>query len=82
MRDTRDTHVIMHFDGREWSPAQYHRGEGPPFNRVRELLRGRWTRISGHLDRDGAAAFWNSNNGRRVLVMTEDAARRMVAEAA
>ena len=75
-----DTHVIMHYDGREWRPAQLHRSDGPPFNRVRELLRGRWTRSSGHLVRDGASAFWNSNNGHRVLVLTREVAQRMLME--
>lgn len=75
-------HVIMHFDGREWGPAQRHRSDGPPFNRVRELLRGRWTRSSGHVAQDGAAAFWNDANNRRVLVMTEAAALQLMAEAA
>lgn len=67
-------HVIMHFNGSDWSPAQLHRGEGLPLNRVRELLKGRWTRSTGHIERDGAAAFWNAGNGHRVLVMTERAA--------
>lgn len=74
-------HVIMHFDGREWGPAQRHRSDGPPFNRVRELLKGRWTRSSGHVARDGAAAFWNDVNNRRVLVMTAATAQKLVAEA-
>lgn len=73
------THVIMHFNGRDWLPAQLHKSEGPPFSRVRELLRGRWTRITGHIERDGAAAFWNANNGTRVLVMTEAVARQVAA---
>lgn len=37
--------------------------------RVRELLGGRWTKSSGYLKEDGAAAFWNSANGRKVFVM-------------
>lgn len=82
MSDTRSTHVIVHFDGSSWGPAQYHRGEGPPLNRVRELLKGRWTRTSGHIERDGVAAFWNDGNNRRVLVMTESEAMKLVMEAA
>jgi hypothetical protein len=70
-------HVIMHFDGRAWGPAQKHRSDGPPFERVRELLQGRWTRSTGHIARDGAAAFWNAANGRRVLVMTAAAAQQV-----
>lgn len=73
------THVIMHFNGNAWLPAQLYTSKGPPFDRVRELLRGRWTRNSGHIERDGAGAFWNSGNGNRVLVMTEDAARQIAA---
>ncbi len=75
--DRKDTHVIIHFDGRQWGPAQYHRSEGAPLIRIRELLKGRWTRSSGHIERDGVAAFWNSNNGHRVLVMTEAEALKL-----
>lgn len=73
-------HVIIHFDGSRWLPAQFHKSDGPPLDRVRTLLKGRWTKSSGHLERDGAAAFWNSGSGCRVLVMTESAAMQMASQ--
>ena len=73
-----EAHVIVHFDGRQWMPAQLHRSDGPPLNRVRELLKGRWTKSSGHLVKDGASAFWNSNTGRRVIVMTAATAKMIL----
>lgn len=76
-----NTHVIMHFNGSDWLPAQLHKSKGPPFGLVRDLLKGRWTRITGHIERDGAAAFWNAANGNRVLVMTEATARQVAAGA-
>ena len=69
-------HVIIHFDGRDWAPAQFHKG--PPEDRVRTLLKGRWTKSTGDLKRDGAAAFWNATTGRRVLVITEATALNML----
>lgn len=42
---------------------------GDPLVRVRTLLGGQWTRSVGALEDDGAAAFWNSRNGRKVFVL-------------
>lgn len=72
-------HVIIGFDGRDWGPAQRLLSDGPPFEQVREFLCGRWTRSTGHITRDGVAAFWNETNGRRVLVMTAGTAQRLLA---
>ncbi len=74
--------VIVHYDGRTWLPAQLHRSDGPPLDRIRELLGGRWTRSTGSIQHEGVAAFWNSVNGRRVMVMTEAAAKQALSNQA
>ena len=76
-------HLITPYDPAKqaWEPTQVH--EGNPLPRVREILGGRWTRSSGMLKDDMAAAFWNAGNGRRVFVIAlpvglpKDAAERV-----
>ncbi len=61
--------IVTMFDPKRdtWTAGQV--VEGNPLRKVRDLLDGRWTKSSGYLDTDGAAAFWNSANGRKVFVM-------------
>lgn len=76
-----DAHVIMHFDGRQWMPAQIHRDDATLFDTVRSLLGGPWSRSHGNVRVDGARAFWCNSTGRRVLVMTQRAAMSLQAAA-
>lgn len=54
--------------------------EGPPMRLVRKLLGGEWTRSSGSLAEDQAAAFWNARSGRKILVLRVEACARIIAE--
>lgn len=47
---------------------------------VRKLLGGEWTRSSGSLAEDQAAAFWNARSGRKILVLRVEACARIIAE--
>lgn len=47
---------------------------------VRKLLAGEWTRSSGSLSEDLAAAFWNDRSGRKLLVMRVEACARIIEE--
>lgn len=63
--------IVQWFDPKTqtWSQSEVHE-VGQINERVVQMLGGVWTRSEGRLGRDGATAFWNSRNGRRVFVMT------------
>ena len=69
MNDVQDLHIVMEWCPRRsaWSDGEVVRG--PALRRVRELLGGRWSKSSGSLTEDMAAAFWNEQNGLKVRVL-------------
>lgn len=70
-------HIFLCWDPETglWQEAQLLRG--PPMRLVRRLLGGEWTRCSGSLTDDLAAAFWNARSGRKLLVIRPEAGARI-----
>lgn len=70
---TELTHIFLAWDPSRGEWLEPRLLDGPPMARVRTLLKGGWTRSSGSLATDLAAAFWNDNNSRKVLVVRLEA---------
>jgi hypothetical protein len=80
MGEKANTHVFLCWNPSDGTWRNPELLQGPPMRIVRRLLGGDWTRSSGSLADDLAAAFWNARSGRKLLVMRVEACVRILSE--